>query len=73
MHTANLMKIRLKYCVRSDFQVFGKDFQTTIRRKNPPSPYQMEVSNAGFAYTNQLCLAGEDSRPILSLSREVLT
>ncbi|CAD7953891.1 unnamed protein product [Amoebophrya sp. A120] len=30
IQAANLMKIRLKYCVRSDFQVFGKDFQTTV-------------------------------------------
>ncbi len=44
-----------------------------ITRKNLPSPYQNEVSDAGFAYTNQICIAGEDCRPISSLrSRQVL-
>ncbi len=45
---------------------------TYIKRKNPPSPYQNEVSHAGFAYTNKICLAGEECSPILSLSREAL-
>ncbi len=44
-----------------------------IKRKNPPSPYQNEVSDAGFAYTNQICLAGEDGRLILSPNWEALS
>ncbi|CAD7962877.1 unnamed protein product [Amoebophrya sp. A120] len=43
-----------------------------IKRKDPPSPYQNEVSDAGFAYTNNICLAGEECSPILSLSRVAL-
>ncbi len=43
-----------------------------IKRKNPPSPYQNEVSDAGFEYTNRICLAEEECSPILSLRREVL-
>ena len=43
-----------------------------IQTKNPPFPYQNEVSDAGSVYTNHICLAGEDCRPIISLSREVL-
>ncbi len=33
--------------------------------KGKPPPYQNEVSAAEFAYTNQICIAGENCRPIL--------
>ncbi len=50
------------------------EFVPVIERKSPPSPtYQKEICDAGFEYTNQICLAVEDSRHMLSLSREVLT
>ncbi|CAD7971563.1 unnamed protein product [Amoebophrya sp. A120] len=50
----------------------GGSTYTDNKRKNPPSRYQNEVSDAGFAYTNKICLAGEECSPILSLSREAL-
>ncbi len=47
--------------------------EVDIKMKNPPSsPYQNEVSDAGFAYTHQICAFREDCRPLSSLSREVL-
>ncbi len=40
-----------------------------IKRKNPPSPYQNEVSDAGFGYTNQLCIAERHCGQISRLDR----
>ncbi len=47
--------------------------EVVIKGKNSPSPYRNEVSDAGFAYANQVCLAREDCRHMPSLSRELLT
>ncbi len=57
----------------SYFSDFGVDEEGRAdnTRKNPPSPFQKEVSDAGFACTNQVCLAVEDCRLLPSLSREV--
>ncbi len=52
-----------------------RGLQEEDRYQNEKSPLpinQNEVSDAGFAYTNQICLAGEDCRPVLSVGREVL-
>ncbi len=52
----------------------GKHQPIAIKRKNPASPYhQNEVSDVGFPYTNQSCLAVEDIRYIPCLSAELWT
>ncbi len=43
-----------------------------IKVKTAPTPYQNEISDAGFAYTNQMCLAVGDFRPIPCQCTEVL-
>ncbi len=63
----------MKYRLLLKQQLGGQErARLRIKRKHPPSPYQKEVSDAGFAYTNQVCLAIEDSRLLPSLSRELL-
>ncbi len=42
-----------------------------IERKDPPSPYQNGISDAGFVYTNQLCIAGKHCGQIPGLGRGV--
>ncbi len=50
--------------------------EVSVRRlskgKIPPPHIEKEICDAGFAYTNQICLAVEDCTQIASLGRDLL-